>query len=150
MMGQRDAFRCELSSQQVAALAHVSYRQLDYWIRSRLLPQPMVPADGKGTERRFSFLDLLRARVVARLRHEGASLQAIRRALDVLENEWNVKNPLETGRLVAIDGRVCLEADREMLWDILRGQGMAKRIVTLDVSELARDTVAQVRALQAA
>jgi len=51
---------------------------------------------------------------------------------------------------VAIDGRVCLEADSEMLWDILRGQGMAKRIVTLDVSELARDTVAQVRALQAA
>ncbi len=150
MVRQGGVFRCELSSLQVAALAHVSYRQLDYWIRTELLPQPMVPAEGSGTERRFGFLDVLRVRVVARLRHEGASLQAIRRALDVLDNEWNVKNPLDTGRLVAIDGRVCLEADREMLWDILRGQGMAKRIVTLDVSELARDTVAQVRALQAA
>ena len=150
MVRQGGVFRCELSSLQAAALAHVSYRQLDYWLRTELLPQPMVPADGSGTERRFGFLDVLRVRVVAGLRHEGASLQAIRRALDVLENEWNVKNPLDTGRLVAIDGRVCLEADREMLWDILRGQGMAKRIVTLDVSELARDTVAQVRALQAA
>lgn len=150
MMGQRDAFRCELSSQQVAALAHVSYRQVDYWIRSRLLPEPMVPADGKGTERRFSFLDLLRVRVVARLRHEGVSLQAIRRALEILEGEWNIADPLRMGRLLAIDGKICLEGDDETLWAILERQAMARRIVTVDLGQLARETAERVRALQAA
>mgnify|MGYP000964282470 CR=1 FL=1 len=130
---------CSLSSLEAAALAHVSYRQVDYWIRSRLLPEPMVPADGKGTERRFSFLDLLRARVVARLRHEGASLQAIRRALDVLENEWGTKDPVDAGRLVVIDGESCLFEDREGLWRIFERHGLARRVVALDAGDVARE-----------
>jgi len=150
MRGQVEGFRCELSTHQAAALAHVSYRRVDYWLRSNVLPQPMVPAQGPGTERRFGFLDLLRVRVVARLRHEGVSLQAIRRALEILEGEWNIADPLRMGRLLAIDGKICLEGDDETLWAILERQAMARRIVTVDLGQLARETAERVRALQAA
>jgi len=150
MRGQVEGFRCELSTHQAAALAHVSYRRVDYWLRSNVLPQPMVPAQGPGTERRFGFLDLLRVRVVARLRHEGVSLQAIRRALEILEGEWNTADPLRMGRLLAIDGKICLEGDDETLWAILERQAMARRIVTVDLGQLARETAERVRALQAA
>ena len=130
---------CSLSSLEAAALAHVSYRQVDYWLRSNVLPQPMVPAQGPGTERRFGFLDLLRVRVVARLRHEGVSLQAIRRALDVLENEWGTKDPVDAGRLVVIDGESCLFEDREGLWRIFERHGLARRVVVLDAGDVARE-----------
>lgn len=140
----------ELGSKDVAAIARISYRQLDYWIRTGVVPKPLSPATGKGSERRFGFLDIVRVRIVAELRRDGVSLQGIRQALEILEQEWEVHDPLECGRLLAIDGRVCLETDPDTLWDLLARQSMARRIVTMDVGELVRDTQRRVRELVAA
>ena len=137
---------CRLSSDAVCGLGNISYRQLDYWLRSGILPPPRVPARGCGTHRRFGFLDIVRVRLVAALRRQGVSLQAIRKALDILKAEWRIRDPLTTGHLLALDGRVCLDTDPETLWDLLARQSLARRIVVIDVGELARDTAEKVQA----
>lgn len=141
-----EAIRCELGSVDVTRLARVSYRQLDYWCRTNVLPAPKVPAKGTGTERVFGFIDVIRVRLVARLRDEGVSLQAIRKVLSVLDKEWGERDPLASGKLLAIDGAVFYEPTSDELWNVLARRRAIKELVTLDVGELARDTAQRVRA----
>lgn len=136
-----------LKPNQVANLCQVSYRQLDYWLRTGLIPEPATPANGAGSARGFAFEDVVRVSLVSRLRAAGVGLAAIRRALDALERAWTHQDPRRLGRLVAIDGQVCLEADSAALWDILARQGAARRIVVVDVGELARETHEQMEGL---
>jgi DNA-binding transcriptional MerR regulator len=134
----------------VASLAHVTYRQVDWWLRTGLLPEPAVPAKGPGSAREFDWLDLMRVRVVAELRMRGVTLQAIRRALEILSSEWGEHDPLLGGRLLTIDGAVFYRPTEAELWHILARQRAFRHVVTLDVGGLARQTAEAVEALVAA
>lgn len=61
------------------------YHRLDYAIRSGLF-KPDVPANGKATNRAFSFRDLLALRAIRELRDAGVSLQAVRRVSEALRD----------------------------------------------------------------
>jgi DNA-binding transcriptional MerR regulator len=62
----------------------ITYRQLDYWARTGLVEPSVRPATGSGTQRLYSFRDLLMLKVVKRLLDTGVSLQQIRTAVNVL------------------------------------------------------------------
>jgi DNA-binding transcriptional MerR regulator len=64
--------------------AGISYRQLDYWARTGLVEPSIRPAAGSGTQRLYSFRDLVVLRVVKSLLEAGVSLQNIRKAIDTL------------------------------------------------------------------
>lgn len=64
--------------------ANITYRQLDYWARTGLVQPSVRPATGSGTQRLYSFRDILVLKVVKRLLDTGVSLQQIRQAVDVL------------------------------------------------------------------
>jgi DNA-binding transcriptional MerR regulator len=64
--------------------AGISYRQLDYWARTGLVEPSIRPAAGSGSQRLYSFRDLVVLRVVKSLLEAGVSLQNIRRAIDTL------------------------------------------------------------------
>jgi DNA-binding transcriptional MerR regulator len=64
--------------------AGITYRQLDYWARTGLVVPNIRPAEGSGTQRLYSFRDILLLRVVKRLLDVGISLQQIRVAIDHL------------------------------------------------------------------
>lgn len=66
--------------------AGISYRQLDYWARTALVVPSVRDASGSGTQRLYSFRDLVVLKVVKRLLDAGVSLQNIRRAVDVLRS----------------------------------------------------------------
>ncbi|HEX5543824.1 MAG TPA: MerR family transcriptional regulator [Micromonospora sp.] len=66
--------------------AGISYRQLDYWARTGLVVPSIREASGSGTQRLYSFRDLVVLKVVKRLLDAGVSLQNIRRAIDVLRS----------------------------------------------------------------
>jgi len=70
----------------VAAMhaAGISYRQLDYWARTGLVEPSIRAATGSGSQRLYSFRDLVVLRVVKSLLEAGVSLQNIRRAIDTL------------------------------------------------------------------
>jgi len=64
----------------------ISYRQLDYWARTGLVVPSIRDASGSGTQRLYSFRDLVVLKVVKRLLDAGVSLQNIRRAIDTLRS----------------------------------------------------------------
>jgi DNA-binding transcriptional MerR regulator len=61
--------------------AGITYRQLDYWARTGLVEASIRPATGSGTQRLYSFRDILVLKVVKRLLDTGVSLQQIRTAV---------------------------------------------------------------------
>jgi DNA-binding transcriptional MerR regulator len=66
--------------------ASISYRQLDYWARTGLVVPSIRDASGSGTQRLYSFRDMVVLKVVKRLLDAGVSLQNIRRAIDTLRS----------------------------------------------------------------
>lgn len=64
--------------------AGITYRQLDYWARTGLVVPSVRGAAGSGTQRLYSFRDILLLRIIKRLIDTGVSLQNIRAAVDHL------------------------------------------------------------------
>jgi DNA-binding transcriptional MerR regulator len=63
------------------AAAGVTYRQLDYWARTGLVEPSVRGATGSGTQRLYSFRDVLLLKIIKRLLDAGVSLQQIRTAI---------------------------------------------------------------------
>jgi DNA-binding transcriptional MerR regulator len=66
--------------------AGITYRQLDYWARTDLVVPTIRSASGSGSQRLYSFKDILVLKVVKRLLDAGVSLQNIRIAVDALRS----------------------------------------------------------------
>ncbi len=64
--------------------AGITYRQLDYWARTGLVEPGVRTASGSGSQRLYSFRDILVLKVVKRLLDTGVSLQQIRTAVTAL------------------------------------------------------------------
>jgi DNA-binding transcriptional MerR regulator len=62
----------------------ITYRQLDYWARTGLIEPTIRNASGSGTQRLYSFRDVLVLKVIKRLLDTGVSLQQIRTAVSHL------------------------------------------------------------------
>lgn len=126
---------------QVARLANIPARTLRDWKGSGL-----TPASGpEGRVPKYSFRDTIRVLTVVRLRSMGVSMQAIRKAVEVLDKDWGIADPLADARLVAIDGQVRLVLSPGELWDISRGQRLLDFMI--DLGELAREVKPRFEAL---
>ena len=66
--------------------AGITYRQLDYWARTALVEPSVRAAQGSGSQRLYSFRDILVLKVVKRLLDTGISLQQIRAAVQHLRD----------------------------------------------------------------
>ena len=75
-MGYRGPIAC--------SAAGITYRQLDYWARTKLVQPSLRNASGSGSARLYSFRDILVLKVVKRLLDTGVSLQHIRTAIEHL------------------------------------------------------------------
>jgi DNA-binding transcriptional MerR regulator len=76
LVGYRGTAACQI--------AGITYRQLDYWARTKLVAPSIRMAHGSGSQRLYSFKDILVLKVVKRLLDTGVSLQNIRVAVDHL------------------------------------------------------------------
>lgn len=66
--------------------AGITYRQLDYWARTGLLQPSVRAARGSGSQRLYSFRDILVLKVVKKLLDAGVSLQQVRTAVSQLQD----------------------------------------------------------------
>jgi DNA-binding transcriptional MerR regulator len=66
--------------------AGITYRQLDYWARTGLVEPTVRGAQGSGSQRLYSFRDILLLRIVKRLIDTGVSLGNIRAAVNHLHD----------------------------------------------------------------
>lgn len=60
----------------------ITFRQLDYWVRTGLIQQSSHPTMGSGDPRWFSFDDAVRCATVAKLVHAGLSLSTVRNRIE--------------------------------------------------------------------
>lgn len=75
-----DAVKQAYGGPEAAKIVGISYRQLDHWARKDLVTPSVAPARGSGSQRRYSYQDLLELKVIKSLRDAGLSLQRIERA----------------------------------------------------------------------
>jgi DNA-binding transcriptional MerR regulator len=76
LVGYRGPAACQI--------AGITYRQLDYWARTGLVVPSIRSASGSGSQRLYSFKDVLVLKVVKRLLDTGVSLHNIRVAVEHL------------------------------------------------------------------
>lgn len=67
-----------------ADVAGITYRQLDYWARKRILEPSINPSHGSGSRRLYSFKDVVILCVLKRLLDAGVNLQNATRAVRYL------------------------------------------------------------------
>lgn len=114
---------------QVCKLVGITYRQLDYWARTGLLRPSIADARGSGTQRRYSYHDVLELKVIKQLIDAGISLQRARRAAECLRN--GLGGDLASANLVLVGSdSVLARGDGEVV-DILRGGQGVLNIVPL-------------------
>jgi DNA-binding transcriptional MerR regulator len=106
----------------VCRIVGISYRQLDYWARTGLVTPSVRDAHGSGSQRLYSFQDLVSLRVIKKLLDTGVSLQRVRKAVDHLRSMKRRPH----GVTLMSDGRGVYEAHSpEAVIDLLRkGQGV--------------------------
>ena len=99
--------------------AGITYRQLDYWARTGLIEPSVRGATGSGSQRLYSFKDVLVLKVVKRLLDAGVSLQNIRVAVEHLRRR-GIRDL--AGITLFSDGTTVYEcASPEEVVDLLRG-----------------------------
>jgi len=82
------------TSREVASMTGLSARQLQWWDQHRLFASHIAPrktARGGYTERRYTPVDLLELLVLAELRRQGVSVAGLRRLLDTLRQQFQVR-----------------------------------------------------------
>jgi DNA-binding transcriptional MerR regulator len=108
----------EFSAAAAKKIVEVSQRCLDYWDERGVVRPSVRLAKGKGTERLYSFDDLLRLAVVKKLRAAGLSMQRVRKGLEKLRKRWPHKDPLLDEHLVT-DGVSFFRVSGSLVEDVL-------------------------------
>ena len=108
---------------QVCKIVGITYRQLDYWARTDLVRPSIADAKGSGTQRAYSYRDLVRLKVVKSLLDAGVKLQTARKAIDYLREDLG--EDWATASLVLDGTNSVLARTDDALIDLVRhGQGV--------------------------
>lgn len=115
---------------QACKIVDITYRQLDYWTRTGLVVPSIQAAQGSGTQRLYSFNDLLQLKVIRSLTDAGASLQKVRQAIDYvrdhLEDDWSKVTIVTDGA-----GVYACTSDAEVVDLLRKGQGVLGAVVAV-------------------
>lgn len=117
------------------AAAGITYRQLDYWARTGLVEPGVRSAFGSGSQRLYSFRDVVVLKIVKRLLDTGVSLQNIRTAVQHLR----ARGVSDLARMTLLsDGATVYECSSpDEVVDLLQGGqgvfGIAVGVVWKDV-----------------
>lgn len=110
---------------QVCGLVGITYRQLDYWARTGLIKPSVQSAQGSGTQRRYSFADIVQLKVVKRLLDAGMSLKKIRTAMSILREQLESNNPLNDVTLLSDGATIFAAHSPDEVVDVFqKGQGV--------------------------
>jgi DNA-binding transcriptional MerR regulator len=111
------------STGDAVRITGVSFRNIDYWARTKFIVPSIADARGTGTERKYSFSDLLALRVARELREAGISTQSLRRIVDFLRTRKGLTNPLAQCRLIVTGSDVQVATSPEKVMSALLRPG---------------------------
>lgn len=121
---------------QVCKIVGITYRQLDYWARTGLLTPSITSAKGSGTQRRYSYRDVLELKVIKQLLDAGLSLASARKAVECLRADLG--EDIAAANLIINGAGSVIANSGEELIDVLRGGQGVLSLVPMSgvVSEL--------------
>ncbi len=114
---------------QVCSIVGITYRQLDYWARTDLIRPSLADAKGSGSQRRYSYRDLVELKVIKSLLDAGVSLKQARTAIEYLRE--NLGEDIAAANLVINGTGSILARNGDELIDILRNGQTVFNIVAL-------------------
>jgi DNA-binding transcriptional MerR regulator len=128
----------------VCKIVGITYRQLDYWARTDLIRPSIADARGSGSQRRYSYRDLVELKVIKSLLDAGVSLQSARVAIEYLRS--NLDGDLSAARLV-LNGpaSVLVRSDGELVDLMRRGQGVFSVVALDGVTEQLDAAITELR-----
>ncbi len=108
---------------EAARLADISYRQLDHWARKDLVTPSVAPAQGSGSQRRYSYEDIVELKVIKKMRDADISLQRIDKVFAYIRDELNER--ASEVRIIIDSNRVyACHSNDEVIDLINQGQGV--------------------------
>jgi DNA-binding transcriptional MerR regulator len=113
---------------QVCKIVGITYRQLDHWDRTGLKSPSVERAKGSGTQRLYSYRDVVELRIIKHLLDAGVTLQRARKAVEFLRESGD---DLASASLVLGASGSVLARDDEELLDLLRGGQRVFNVVAL-------------------
>lgn len=130
---------------QVCKIVGITYRQLDYWARTDLLRPSLADARGSGTQRRYSYRDLVALKVIKGLLDAGVSLQRARQAIGYLRG--HLGEDLAAASLVVDESRSVLVRSGEEILDLVRqGQTVLNVVPLAGLVEQLEATISELAA----
>lgn len=133
---------------EVVRVSGVPYQRLDYWARSGFAPPSLRRASGKGSDRRYSFKDLVALRVADELRKQGVSLQKLRRVVRFLRGYEGDDAHLGSGRLVVSGDDVFIYESDEQVVSALKEPGQAVMAFVINLGAIAETVRERVQGLR--
>jgi DNA-binding transcriptional MerR regulator len=122
------------STGDAVRITGVSFRNIDYWARTKFIVPSIAEAQGTGTERKYSFSDLLALRVARELREAGVSTQSLRRVVEFLRTRKGLTHPLSECRLIITGTDVQIATSPDKIMSVLRAPGQTAFAFVFDLA----------------
>ena len=119
------------SANHAAKIANLTYRQLDYWARTGFVQPSLAAANGKGSQRSYSYDDLLELKTVKHMLDLGMDLKRVRAIMNSARSRlrqdhedvalvhtagrWRVVHGLDAQEIALWNGEAVLPLDRQRL-----------------------------------
>ncbi|MFA6133350.1 MAG: MerR family transcriptional regulator [Phycisphaerae bacterium] len=133
------------SSNQAREVTGITSRQLNYWDKTGLVKPSVNSASGRGSQRLYSYKDLLALKIVKTLL-EDHSLQKVRKCISYLRKHLpDASHPLNSCTLVTENQSVYLVTGEKELVDTVRNQG---QLYLLKLDRLDRELRSRVLKLR--
>jgi DNA-binding transcriptional MerR regulator len=130
----------------ICRVVGVAQSTLDYWVRTGLVTPTVRSSSGRRVSRLWTVEDAVLARAIKALRDAGCSVALLKRAKDVLAEEWR---PLLGADHLYWDGHDLFKVgDWSEIESVVRSPGQAAfHLVVLPVDAWAQELLAEVRPL---
>ena len=124
---------------QVCRIVGITYRQLDYWARTGFMVPSLQQARGSGSQRLYSFADLVQLKVVKRLIDAGMDVRRIRRAFSELSRQHRSWSWADGQITLVSDGAsiYALKSPEEIIDIFKRGQAVLGVVLGPVVEEIS-------------
>ena len=127
------------STGEAVRITGVSFRNIDYWARTKFIVPSVKEARGTGTERKYSFSDLLALRVARELREAGISTQRLRRVVDFLHKQKGLPNPLAECHLLVTGNDVQVATSPQKIMSVLQMPGQTSFVFVFDLARTVEE-----------
>jgi DNA-binding transcriptional MerR regulator len=117
---------------QVTRLTGVPYSTLNLWAKNGLVQPSVAPGTGTGSERVYSFSDLVALKVAFELRKSGVTTSSLKKVVKFLREDEQMETPLSEARLVVTGRDVAIVREGDIVSVLARpGQGYLSFVVDL-------------------